>query len=252
MQQYLREVSALKIRIKFTKTGPVRYIGHLDVMRYFQKLNRRAGIDVKYSTGFSPHQIMSFAAPLGVGLESMGEYVDIEVNSTLSTKEAVSSLNTASVAGIQVVNYVCLPEGTANAMSSVAAADYKVIIKDKYMPKVDDIRQAFFDFLGQSSITVIKASKKSEREVDLKPLIYDARVNDDGSFFIKLSTGSVENLKPELVFETFFKYMGCEMSPFALDICRLEVYGLNCLKDDDGNIIKEELIPLEKFGEIIE
>ena len=77
----------MKIRIKFSKTGAVRYIGHLDVMRYFQKLNRRAGIDVKYTTGFSPHQVMSFAAPLGVGLESYGEYVDIEVNSTLSSVE---------------------------------------------------------------------------------------------------------------------------------------------------------------------
>ena len=49
MLQELKEVSVLKIRIKFTKTGPVRYIGHLDVMRYFQKLNRRADIDVKYT-----------------------------------------------------------------------------------------------------------------------------------------------------------------------------------------------------------
>lgn len=99
MLQDLKEVSVLKIRIKFTKTGPVRYIGHLDVMRYFQKLNRRAGLDVKYTTGFSPHQIMSFAAPLGVGLESFGEYVDIEVNSSLSTSESIAALNNASEIG---------------------------------------------------------------------------------------------------------------------------------------------------------
>ena len=69
---------------------------------------------------------------------------------------------------------------------------------------------------------------------------------------MKLSTGSVENLKPELVMETFYKYLGQQMSQFALDICRLEVYGLDTVKDQDGNIVKEELIPLEKFGEIIE
>lgn len=56
----------------------MKFIGHLDTMRYFQKAMRRADIDIAYSTGFSPHQIMSFAAPLGVGITSDGEYLDIE------------------------------------------------------------------------------------------------------------------------------------------------------------------------------
>ncbi len=245
----------MKIRIKFSKTGAVRYIGHLDVMRYFQKLNRRAGIDVKYTTGFSPHQVMSFAAPLGVGLESYGEYVDIEVNSTESSAKSIQMLNGASTSGIQVVSYVELPEGTANAMSSVAAADYRVRIKDKYKPAcigdVATLKERFEAFLGQDSIVVVKASKKSEREVDLKPLIYSAEVADDGAINIQLCTGSVENLKPELVMETFFKFLGQEMSQFALDICRMEVYGVKVTKDDEGNVLSEELIPLEGFGKEI-
>ena len=120
----------MRVRIKFSKHGVVKFIGHLDVMRYFQKLNRRADIDVKYSAGFSPHQIMSFAAPLGVGLESYGEYVDIEVNTTMSSKDAIDALNAASVDGITVTGYVRLDDNVANAMSCVAAADYKVTIKD--------------------------------------------------------------------------------------------------------------------------
>ncbi len=245
----------MKIRIKFAKTGAVRYIGHLDVMRYFQKLNRRALIDVKYSSGFSPHQIMSFAAPLGVGLESLGEYVDIEVNSTMPSKDAIEALNNASVDGIQVTGYVELKDGTPNAMSSVAAADYKVFIKEQYRPSIlsnnASLKGKFIEFLSQESIVVTKASKKSEREVDLRPLIYKANVSDDGSIYIQLCTGSAENLKPELVIETFFKYLGEEMNQFALDICRLEVYGIKTEKDTDGNILKEELIPLLEFGQEI-
>ena len=68
----------MKLRVKFAKYGALKFIGHLDVMRFFQKANRRAELDMSYSTGFSPHQIMSFAAPLGLGLESNGEYMDIE------------------------------------------------------------------------------------------------------------------------------------------------------------------------------
>ena len=81
----------MKIRIKFRKYGSMRFIGHLDVMRYFQKAIRRAGIDIAYSEGFSPHQIMSFAAPPGVGLTSDGEYMDIEVRSTRSTEESIAA-----------------------------------------------------------------------------------------------------------------------------------------------------------------
>ena len=68
----------MKVRIKFKKTGIMKFIGHLDVMRYFQKVNRRADVDIAYSGGFSPHQIMSFASPLGLGLTSEGEYLDME------------------------------------------------------------------------------------------------------------------------------------------------------------------------------
>ena len=69
----------MKIRIKFRKWGVMKFIGHLDVMRYFQKAIRRADLNIRYSGGFSPHQIMSFAAPLGVGITSRSEYVDIEL-----------------------------------------------------------------------------------------------------------------------------------------------------------------------------
>ena len=60
----------MKVRIKFSKEGPVKFVGHLDTMRYFQKAIRRANLPVAFSGGYSPHMIMSFAAPLGVGTES--------------------------------------------------------------------------------------------------------------------------------------------------------------------------------------
>ena len=63
----------MRIRVKFAKYGALRFIGHLDVMRFFQKALRRAQIDVAYTGGFSPHQIMTFSAPLGLGMSSFGE-----------------------------------------------------------------------------------------------------------------------------------------------------------------------------------
>ena len=83
----------MKIRIKFRKWGSTKFIGHLDVMRFFQKGLRRADIDVAYSSGFSPHQIMSFASPLGVGLESNGEYFDVEILTPISSQEFIDKFN---------------------------------------------------------------------------------------------------------------------------------------------------------------
>ena len=97
------------------------FIGHLDIMRYFQKAIRRGEIDIAYSGGFSPHQIMSFAAPLGVGYYSNGEYLDIEVNSHQGRQDMLDRLNRVMVEGIRVLNVAALPDDAGNAMASVAA-----------------------------------------------------------------------------------------------------------------------------------
>ena len=114
----------MKIRIKFAKRGRMKYIGHLDIMRYFQKVMRRAEVDIVYTEGFSPHQVMSFAAPLGVGLTSEGEYFDIEVHSTLPTDMMIEKLNQNMVEGMEVLDYVKVPDKSKPAMSIVAGADY--------------------------------------------------------------------------------------------------------------------------------
>ena len=120
----------MKIRIKFKKYGVMRFIGHLDIMRYFQKAMRRADIDIAYSEGFSPHQIMSFAAPLGVGIISDGEYLDIEVHSTKSSKESIDALNAVMVDGMEITEYVALPDDAKKSMTIVAGAEYNVYYKD--------------------------------------------------------------------------------------------------------------------------
>lgn len=103
-QQNLEEVSVMKARIKFRKYGALRFIGHLDVMRFFQKVMRRADIPIAFTTGYSPHMIMSFANPLGIGLTSDGEYFDIELREAVNSLDAVRRMNEACVEGIEVLS----------------------------------------------------------------------------------------------------------------------------------------------------
>ena len=238
----------MKIRIKFRKYGALKFIGHLDVMRYFQKAIRRAGIDIKYSEGFNPHMIMSFAAPLGVGITSDGEYFDIQVQSTLSSRDSLKALNDTMVEGIDVVSYVALPESAGKAMSSVAAADYEVFYKEHYeipcsSEEFANIIKRFYQ--EQEHITVLKKTKKSETEIDLKPLIYNFQVKErEGKpcFYLMLSTGSVDNIKPEFVLQTMYEYAHMEYQTSAMQIHKLETY----LKQESG-----EFAPLDAVGEEI-
>ena len=125
----------MKIRIKFLKQGSMKFIGHLDMMRYFQKVMRRADVKIRYSEGFSPHQIMSFAAPLGVGITSNGEYLDIEVTETESSAVMTNRLNQVMVDEIRVLSYKKLEDSSKNAMSIVAAADYTLTFRERYKPE---------------------------------------------------------------------------------------------------------------------
>ena len=244
----------MKIRIKFAKIGPVKYVGHLDMLRYFQKLIRRAEIDICYSEGFNPHQKMSFAAPLGVGVPGQGEYVDIDVHSTKSSEEAVKILNAVSVDGIEIKSYRLLPEGTGNAMSSVAAADYFVTYREGYEPDFS-LSDKFMEFMKSGTIEIEKETKKSTAIVNIRPMIYEYAVGNDKEYlelaedregiYLKLATGSVSNLKPELVFAAFYQWLGLELPKFALDITRLEVFG------NAGTETEPEYRALEDFGEII-
>lgn len=229
----------MKVRIKFAKRGVMRFIGHLDIMRYFQKAFRRANVDIAYSEGFSPHQIMSFAAPLGVGLTSEGEYLDIEVHSTESSACMVERLNAVMAEGMEILSWRKLADDSKNAMSIVVAADYRLTFREGYEPEdMNAFKAAVEFFYAQESIVVLKASKRSEREVDLKPLIHDMHMDGD-TVFLRLTTGSAENIKPELVMETLYRQMEKEYTPFTFQITRLEVYADN-------------MIPLEDLGEVIE
>ncbi len=236
----------MKIRIKFTKQGPMKFIGHLDMMRYFQKVMRRAQVDIRYSEGFSPHQIMSFASPLGVGLTSKGEYMDIEVLSTENSKTMVERMNQAMVEGTRVLSYRHLDDSSKNAMSIVAAADYTMTFRENYRPQdMEAFFKEFMKFQAQPQILVAKETKKGLRELDLKPLLYKVERREQ-SVFLQVSTGSRDNVKPELVMEAFARYLGQDYLPFAMEIEREEVYA------DLGEEGSRRLIPLEDLGQDIE
>lgn len=250
----------MKVRIRFSKYGALRFIGHLDVMRYFQKAIRRAGIPIAYSEGFSPHQVMSFAAPLSVGHTSQGEYLDIELAalpeenvSVVNPSDENPSVKAASagrglrdalqavmVDGISILDVQLLTPGEKNAMASVAAASYLVFFRQgTVLPQ--GWQEKLSAFYGQEDIPVVKKAKKSERQINLKESIYQLKVMEDickevenifidreevlkDGVYMLLNASSGGNIKPAFVLECFFRTIGYELPDFALMVHRLETY----------------------------
>lgn len=227
----------MKIRIKFSKNGPIKFIGHLDVMRYFQKAIRRAEIDVAYSQGFSPHQIMSFAQPLGVGVESNGEYVDIELNSLISTLDIKERLNTVMNEGIHIESVKQLPENAMNAMASVKASLYEIRIKEGYNLGTDFFAKCE-NLANEEEILIIKKTKKNELKIDIKPAIFKLSIQSN-VLVIMLDSSSSGNVKPNLFLEAVCNHNGLEYNPMAFSIRRMDMY----------TEIDNELVSMDTIGE---
>lgn len=230
----------MKLRIKFKKYGPIRFIGHLDVMRYFQKAIRRAGLDVAYTKGFSPHQIMSFASPLGVGLESNGEYMDIEVHSLISCQDVMEKLNSVSAPGIEVVSVKILPEDAGNAMASVAAASYTVRFRENRGPHFE-IESALKRFLEQEKILITKEGKKGTREVDLKSGIYELTWKENALHML-VDASSAGNIKPIQIVEALFAENQEPLPENALLVTREDTF------TDIGTETEHKLVSLDAVG----
>ncbi len=214
----------------------MQYVGHLDMMRFFQKAFRRSRLPIKYTEGFNPHPVMSFAQPLGLGVTSSGEYMDIETTESVASAEAVRRLNAEMVDGVRVCSWKELPEKTPNAMASVAAADYAVTWADPASaPSAERLRAAIQKTITDAdAVCVTKETKKGTRDLDLKPLIYaiEAEEGDDGPVIrMRVSASSADAVKPQLVMQVLDRALGIDPADPAarLHVHRADLYA--CTED---------------------
>ena len=259
----------MKARLKFTKVGSMRFIGHLDVMRYFQKALRRAEIRVSYSQGFSPHQIMSFASPLGLGHSSEGEYLDLSLEEEISREDFLEKINAQMNDEISVTDFLYLEEESKSSMAVLAACDYLVFLKpgkSSFLQEPEKRKTAVDSFLAKESIEILKKTKRSEKSMDIREYIYQLSLPEKGMgwmqeefvqdgyepfLFMRITAGSVINIKPELVLEALCAETGEIYESSAFQIHRLEMYGDRNMKKGEVHTLKStppcELVSLAEY-----
>lgn len=225
-----KEVEEKNIRylIKYTKESNIKFIAHLDLMRTAQKIVRRSKLPVKYSKGFNPHMAMSIAQPLAVGMYSSGEYMDLVFVEEVDEKEIIDRLNACTASGIKfisakkiinIVNQKKVPQ----AMALIDACRYTIKIKYDYITK---LTTEIDNLLSKETWKAIKKSKKTEREIDIKALVYDFKYWIKDNFLILnvlLQSGSREHLSAEF-FTEYIKNNTSNTSDYFVDIKREEMY----------------------------
>lgn len=266
----------MRVRIKYSKQGLLKFIGHLDMMRAFQKLLRRADIDVTFSEGYSPHMIMSYAFPLGVGMTSDSEYVDVDLNQAYGSLALVERLNEAAPEGVHILDAREVPTGKANkGMTLVARADYTLAFRPGHeWPAGWDT--SFGEWIRKPEILAVKKGKKTEKEINLAPLIYEAQISPKmrqvlgiadipeaeetggrqkkeacgrrGDLSLALAAGSSSNIRPDLVVDTFARACGYEIDPFRFQINRDEVYADREEGTQVGKGTHHSFVPLIELG----
>ncbi len=158
------------IRVKFIRGEEVKYISHLDMMKLFERAARRSNLPISYSQGFNPHPNMVFGLPLSVGVTSESEYADFELSSFMEPNEFLNQFNSNLPDGLKILD--AMEKNTkTNIMATIAVADYILLVSSDKKYDIDQINAVISNIMSREQISVSKESKKSKKEVDIRPMI---------------------------------------------------------------------------------
>lgn len=162
-----------KIKGKYKKTKNLKYISHLDTLRLFQRAVRRAEIPIRYSEGYNPHPKITFAFPLALGIESIGEYFEMELDKKISEDNFMNKMNTVLPEDMKILK-VAYTNDKESLMALSEWSEFILNIELKEEIEEDKIKEISNDIIssGRTIKRIRKKKKKTiEREINTKDLI---------------------------------------------------------------------------------
>ncbi|HKJ05392.1 MAG TPA: TIGR03960 family B12-binding radical SAM protein, partial [Geopsychrobacteraceae bacterium] len=164
------ESQRFKIRLRLSKRGRARMVGHLEYLTMFQRAVRRAGLPVRFSQGFHPTPKVSYLEALPLGVESDAELVDIELYQLPSAREVVDDLNQQLPSGFAIREGVVIDWRSPSPSASVARSIYRIPLPQ---PVPGDLELRIERFLAADTIPLVKVKKGREVRSDLRPDLVD-------------------------------------------------------------------------------
>ncbi|MGE5576955.1 MAG: TIGR03936 family radical SAM-associated protein [Syntrophothermus sp.] len=190
-----------RIRIRFSKGDPLRFISHLDLTRAMERAVRRARLPIAFSQGFHPMPRIVYASALPVGTTSEAEYADFEFSRPVGAEEVAQRLNAVLPEGIQILDAAQVPLDSGALMAMIDLAEYQVEVSGQPALTRDQVQGAIRELLARRTVTVERKGKKGIKVFDLRPLIEEISWcgEDHGAHRIamRLKMGNSGNARPE-------------------------------------------------------
>ena len=189
-----------EVRLRFSKTGRLKYISHLDINRAMSRALKRAQIPLWYTEGFNPHPYMSFSLPLSLGVESLCESVDLRIIGDITNDEIKNRLNNIKIVDV----YDDFRDNSEIVYSDYV---YKFEFKDN-----EAAFEKIKNVLSSDEIIALKKGKQGRKrvmkETNIKSFIdkYSISIRNDVIVLnIRLLAGPKKNLNPSLLFDTIIR-----------------------------------------------
>lgn len=185
----------MRIRITFVKQGALRYTGHLDLHKLWERAARRAELPLAYSQGFHPQPKMNMAAALPLGFSSRCEVMDMKLERDISLEDLPTRLNQTLPSGLQVVEVQQVDERSPALQTQVRSAEYEITLTEP----VDrsELERKIQSVIESESLPRERRGKM----YDLRPLIEDLHILPDGKIFMRLAAREGATGRPEEVLD---------------------------------------------------
>jgi radical SAM-linked protein len=165
-----------RVRIRFTKTGSMRYLSHLELITLFTRAVSRGGIPIRFSQGFHPHPKFSFATALSVGVESRAEYLDMEIMAGFGAEAVKNALNTVLPEGMTVLEAWEIPMKSESLSVIMEGVRYRVSLPDEVSLPLENLTAAF---LARETFPYLRSKKGGDQEFDLREGLRSIVVKDN-------------------------------------------------------------------------
>lgn len=168
-----------KIRLKFTKCGDMKYLGHLELVSLFNRAARRANLPLKYSEGFHPMPRIIFSPPIPSGIESLSEYVDIELIKKMDAQDVMRLMNSKLPEGIKIMDAQAIPLKTPALQNMITGFVYRIErLQDCCDNCFDALRKGALIFARRQKLIATIERDGRKKDIDLKTEILDINVSN--------------------------------------------------------------------------
>lgn len=204
----------MKMLVVFEKKERLRHVGHLDLMRAMQRALRRSGVPIAFSQGFNPHLLVTFAAPLSVGMPGLREVMEVPLSAEISEEEFKEKLRAALPPELPCVAVRAVEDRHPAPMAQLFAAAYRVTVQEN----AAEILAAIPSLLEKESVMAMKRTKSGDKLTDIRPMIYEMKKVDDQRFDCVLALCEAATCKVELLMDALTAEAKLESRPRYLAV----------------------------------